>query len=97
MAKTRTKSPPGGGDLAGILGLEPRITGPEPVVLPITPYPTDLPVFGSSGRASEPRRNLTLDHSGRPKRPAPQASSWWSGARVGGPRRAPGRGRRATG
>ena len=25
--------------LAGILGLEPRLTGPEPVVLPITPYP----------------------------------------------------------
>src|SRR3954463_9878677 len=25
--------------LAGVLGLEPRLTGPEPVGLPITPYP----------------------------------------------------------
>ncbi|MDX6372026.1 MAG: hypothetical protein QOD98_1014 [Nocardioidaceae bacterium] len=35
-----------GGDFAGILGLEPRLTGPEPVVLPITPYPTALLVYG---------------------------------------------------
>jgi hypothetical protein len=35
-----------GRDLAGLLGLEPRLTGPEPVVLPITPYPTVLLVFG---------------------------------------------------
>jgi hypothetical protein len=34
------------GDLAGILGLEPRLTEPESVVLPITPYPTVLLVFG---------------------------------------------------
>jgi hypothetical protein len=27
--------------LAGVLGLEPRLTGPEPVGLPITPYPND--------------------------------------------------------
>ena len=44
------QSPPfstaAGGDFAGILGLEPRLTGPEPVVLPITPYPTVLLVFG---------------------------------------------------
>src|SRR3954452_18399810 len=33
--------PARGRDLAGVLGLEPRLTGPEPVVLPITPYPTD--------------------------------------------------------
>jgi hypothetical protein len=26
-------------DVAGVLGLEPRLTGPEPVGLPITPYP----------------------------------------------------------
>ena len=38
-------------DLAGILGLEPRLTGPEPVVLPITPYPTELPVLCRSAEA----------------------------------------------
>src|SRR6516165_2164550 len=27
-------------ELAGVPGLEPRLTGPEPVGLPITPYPT---------------------------------------------------------
>ncbi len=40
------KIPSDSGNLAGILGLEPRLTGPEPVVLPITPYPTVLLVFG---------------------------------------------------
>jgi hypothetical protein len=33
------KIPAVAGILAGVLGLEPRLTGPEPVVLPITPYP----------------------------------------------------------
>ena len=33
------KIPAWAGIFAGVLGLEPRLTGPEPVVLPITPYP----------------------------------------------------------
>src|SRR3954468_13879950 len=41
-AGVRTKSRPlRTAIFAGVLGLEPRLTGPEPVVLPITPYPTD--------------------------------------------------------
>src|ERR1700691_5020117 len=38
------RGPPGASapstELAGVPGLEPRLTGPEPVGLPITPYPT---------------------------------------------------------
>ena len=30
---------------AGVPGLEPRLTEPESVVLPITPYPTRRPLF----------------------------------------------------
>src|SRR3954449_11651090 len=46
-AGVRTKSRPlRTAIFAGVLGLEPRLTGPEPVVLPITPYPTVLVVFG---------------------------------------------------
>ena len=47
---------------AGVPGLEPRLTGPEPVGLPITPYPNGIgPVSRSrprsladSGRAGQP-------------------------------------------
>src|SRR3954454_5164478 len=51
-AGVRTKSRPlRTAIFAGILGLEPRLTGPEPVVLPITPYPTDLLVHALSAEA----------------------------------------------
>ena len=40
----RTKSGPWWGGSAGVLGLEPRTTGPEPAVLPITPYPMGVSV-----------------------------------------------------
>src|SRR4051794_25122041 len=52
----RTNRRPLDGDLAGILGLEPRLTGPEPVVLPITPYPTVLLVFGPAAEVVSHRR-----------------------------------------
>ena len=34
------------GCFAGVPGLEPRLTEPESVVLPITPYPTGCPFLG---------------------------------------------------
>ena len=49
---------PAGGSLsaAGVPGLEPRLTGPEPVVLPITPYPSEVP-FRSCSAQHRTRRN----------------------------------------
>jgi hypothetical protein len=44
--------------LAGVPGLEPRLTEPESVVLPITPYPTglfDLPIASASGSLADVR------------------------------------------
>ena len=41
-------------DAAGVPGLEPRLTGPEPVGLPITPYPmggAETKLYRTSTRA----------------------------------------------
>src|SRR5690606_1925106 len=38
---------------AGVPGLEPRLTEPESVVLPITPYPKGYPRSGFPGRRTE--------------------------------------------
>src|SRR5580658_10100726 len=45
-------------ELAGVPGLEPRLTGPEPVGLPITPYPNGI---APGGRV----RSRSLADSGR--------------------------------
>ena len=46
---------------AGVQGLEPRLTEPESVVLPITPYPIGVSLFPAALRRSDgdPRMNLT--------------------------------------
>src|SRR6476661_6644186 len=68
-----TKSCPGGPDLAGVLGLEPRTTGPEPAVLPITPYPMGVSVRPRCDRLTttwflaEPTTNVTRAVLGHPK------------------------------
>src|SRR6516225_3968567 len=56
-------------ELAGVPGLEPRLTGPEPVGLPITPYPNGIAPWSaptqSSGlptRRPIRRRSQRLDH-----------------------------------
>ena len=41
--------------LAGVLGLEPRLTGPEPVGLPITPYPMGSARPATRAPPGEPR------------------------------------------
>src|SRR6478672_13423706 len=72
-----TKSCPGGPDLAGVLGLEPRTTGPEPAVLPITPYPMGVSVRSRCDRPdhhvvpAEPTPNVTRAEVGHPKRAPP--------------------------
>ena len=48
--------------LAGVPGLEPRLTGPEPVGLPITPYP-----MGSSHRGSVAPVQCSRTAARRPK------------------------------
>src|SRR5580698_9537723 len=45
--------------LAGVPGLEPRLTGPEPVGLPITPYPM------GARRRIIPRRLCSVAEAGR--------------------------------
>src|SRR3990170_4089671 len=68
---------------AGVLGLEPRLTGPEPVGLPITPYPI--------GRGpSEPPDEDTGVATIRPK-PHPGTPSRRHPARLSGGSRGPGR------
>ena len=46
---------------AGVPGLEPRITEPESVVLPITPYPKGLHLEPLAAEAAG--SNLHVDHS----------------------------------
>src|ERR1700727_4662 len=56
-------------ELAGGPGLEPRLTGPEPVGLPITPYPNGIAPGGrmrsrslaDSARGSQPQSSWRLD------------------------------------
>src|ERR1700745_576853 len=47
---------------AGVPGLEPRLTGPEPVGLPITPYPK------GNARPSGPRRSSLPNPGGSSQR-----------------------------
>ena len=54
-------------DLAGILGLEPRLTGPEPVVLPITPYPNGGGLSAALTMAPEGRAKPYTRRSGAAK------------------------------
>jgi hypothetical protein len=61
---------------AGVPGLEPRLTGPEPVGLPITPYPNGIEPSGpvrprslaDSARVSQPIRREGETACGRPAR-----------------------------
>jgi hypothetical protein len=59
---------------AGVPGLEPRLTEPESVVLPITPYPNccgaPSPVFRAANDRSRPRRDASNRHP-TPPTPAP--------------------------
>ena len=71
-------------DLAGILGLEPRITGPEPVVLPITPYPTGSTRFSALPSVVVRSREETLHATARSLQNGPAARSR-STAPSGGP------------
>ena len=56
--------------VAGVPGLEPRLTGPEPVGLPITPHPKALPRCGRHDSRSAPLHSTTL-----PEAPAPAPAS----------------------
>src|ERR1700722_13216050 len=65
-------------ELAGVPGLEPRLTGPEPVGLPITPYPNGIAPGGrmrsrslaDSARGSQHAKlTAARRRSGRPRGP----------------------------
>ena len=45
---TNSRGKCGSGDMAGVPGLEPRLTEPETVGLPITPYPNSRNATGPS-------------------------------------------------
>jgi hypothetical protein len=55
---------------AGVQGLEPRLTEPESVVLPITPYPIGVSLSARPSRRSDgdPRMNLTGPNTRSPNR-----------------------------
>src|SRR2546430_11836199 len=59
---------------AGVPGLEPRLTGPEPVGLPITPYPIGVGLRARSAPVKSSRR-----------RPGGQSVMRASGAPLAGP------------
>ena len=46
---------------AGVPGLEPRLTEPESVVLPITPYPTGCPYPGPPISPNQHRARMVVD------------------------------------
>src|SRR4029450_10528886 len=70
--------------MAGVPGLEPRLTGPEPVGLPITPHPIPghrprRPCTGTSAPALVPRRRDPDPHAHH-QAPTSSLSMVWSGA-----------------
>jgi hypothetical protein len=53
-----------GTSVAGVLGLEPRLTGPEPVGLPITPYPIARAAGRERTRRLSTREDFTVERYG---------------------------------
>jgi len=53
------------GLIAGVLGLEPRLTGPEPVGLPITPYPMGISRVPEHADARRYRSRLAAPKNSR--------------------------------